>query len=65
MIPQATQALADFLRTDPVTPAHSSVCTSSRVRWSPPLEGSIKIDFDGATFQDLGKAGLGVAIREC
>ena len=65
VIPQATQALADFLRTDPVSPARSSVHTSSWVRWSPPLEGSIKINFNGATFQDSGKAGLGVVIREC
>ena len=65
MILHATQVLANFLCTDLVSLARSSVHISSRVRWSPPLAGSIKINFNGETFQDLGKAGLGVVIREC
>lgn len=35
----------------------------SRDRWSPSAEGEIKINFDGAQFRDMGKAGLGVVIR--
>ena len=39
--------------------------SQSRIRWSPPWEGEIKVNFDGAQFKDMGKAGLGVVIRDC
>ncbi|XP_075650224.1 uncharacterized protein LOC142620799 [Castanea sativa] len=35
------------------------------VRWSPPPPNSLKVNFDGATFKDIGRAGLGVVVRDC
>ena len=34
------------------------------VKWSPPVEGLYKINFDGAIFEDQACAGLGVVIRD-
>ena len=33
------------------------------VSWIPPPDNSLKINFDGVTFKDIGKASLGVVIR--
>lgn len=34
------------------------------VRWMPPISPLYKINFDGALFNDLGAAGLGVVVRD-
>ena len=34
------------------------------VRWMPPISPLYKINFDGALFNDLGVARLGVVIRD-
>nr|XP_023898514.1 uncharacterized protein LOC112010405 [Quercus suber] len=31
--------------------------------WKPPACGDIKTDYDGATFDDTGEAGIGVVVR--
>ena len=43
--------------------ASSQMSTHSptRVRWSPP---PLILNFDGATFKDIGRAGLGVVVRD-
>ena len=38
--------------------------TPTRVAWHPPLDGCMKINYDGATFKDINKAGLGIVIRD-
>ncbi|XP_075664433.1 uncharacterized protein LOC142634046 [Castanea sativa] len=35
----------------------------TRIRWSPPADGEIKVNFDRAQFKDMGKAGIGVVIQ--
>lgn len=44
------------------TPVSTHVPTRSR--WSPPPSNFWKVNFDGATFKDIGKVGLGVVIRD-
>ena len=36
----------------------------TRVRWSPPPLDWYKANFDAISFQDVGRAGLGVIIRD-
>ena len=38
------------------------VC-SRRPQWKPPDAGFVKADFDGAIFEDLKAAGIGMAVR--
>ena len=43
-------------------------CPSKKVRaqrpqWKPPDAGLVKVNFDGAIFEDLRAAGIGVAVR--
>ena len=33
------------------------------VRWKPPPEASLKVNFNDATFKDIRKVGLGAVIR--
>ena len=63
IVPTATQALEVFQQANSNDVAQSREPTRPRIRWSPPAEGEIKVNFDGAQFSDMGKAGLGVVIR--
>lgn len=56
----AQQALQDFNRA--TTSSLVSTHVLIRSRWSPAPLNSWKFNFDGATFKDIGKAGLGVVI---
>ena len=62
VLPSATLALSDFQWADPSSPSRSLSSTASQVRQTPPSDGAYKINFDGVTFQDIEKAGLGVVI---
>ena len=44
----------------PVPPVRRAATT---VRWSPPCENRVKINFDGALFGESNSAGIGVVIR--
>ena len=41
----------------------TSRCPPAFVWWFSPPKSLVKVNYDGATFQDLQKAGIGVAIR--
>lgn len=41
------------------------VVDSHVVRWIPPISPSLKINFDGACFKEMGTAGMGVVIWDC
>ena len=60
--PTAQQALQGFSRAN--LKASSQIFTHSptQVKWSPPPPNSLKVNFDGATFKNIGRAGLGVVV---
>jgi ribonuclease HI/exonuclease III len=45
-------------------PKLSGKVDRSNVRWTPPLSGFVKINFDGASRGNPGKSGIGVCIRD-
>ncbi|XP_075662941.1 uncharacterized protein LOC142632421 [Castanea sativa] len=64
LAPTALQALTDFQQANATDAARNRGPTKCRSRWSPPADGNFKVNFDGAQFSDMGKAGLGVIIRD-
>ncbi|XP_075662751.1 uncharacterized protein LOC142632211 [Castanea sativa] len=67
VLPQAKQALTDFKHLNASLPPQQDASGNplARTHWSPPPRDCFKVNFDGASFSDLGKAGLGVVIRDC
>ena len=65
VLQQANQALAAFQQSQrslcqlPMSPCHPL-----QTQWSPPLMNCFKLNFDGASFPELGKAGLGMAVHD-
>ena len=64
VIPTASQALTDFQQANSSVSPQLRSFSQPRNQWSPPAEGEIKVNFDGAQFRDMGKTGLGVVIRD-
>lgn len=64
VLPLANQILTDFLRANPVNSGSTRTVQRSQVQCSKPILPLVKINFDGAVFQDLSKAGVGVVVRD-
>ena len=64
MVPNAIQALQDFKRANHVAPTQLVTNAPPQIRWSPPPPNYLKVNFDGATFKDIGRAGLSVVMRD-
>ncbi|XP_075659258.1 uncharacterized protein LOC142629163 [Castanea sativa] len=63
---QATQALAIFqLSQQPLIQPTVISRPQPHAQWSPPPSNCLKLNFDGAVFPELGKAGLGVVVHDC
>lgn len=56
------QLQADFIKGLSMKPYSACTPNTSRIRLSPPLDPSIKINLDGAIFQETGEAGIWVVV---
>ena len=62
----ATQALTTFQQCQQsLTNDAAETRPQQRTQWQPPSEKCIKLNFDSDVFPELGKAGLGVVVRDC
>ena len=64
VIPTSQQALLNYQRSSNMQRTQRTNLPPNRVAWTPPPDGYVKINFDGAIFNDINKAGLGVVIRD-
>lgn len=66
VVPWAPQALSNFKKFNVSLPSQLDGTKNSQAqsRWSTPPRDYFKINFDEATFPELGKAGLWVVIRD-
>ena len=64
VIHAASQALATFH--DFISSASKQIRHNppTQIKWSPPPIGRVKVNFNKALFKDIGKAGLGVIVRD-
>lgn len=60
----AQQTLQDFRRATLTDSSQLQAHSTTQVRWSLPPSSCLKVNFDGATLQDVGRAGLGVVIHD-
>ena len=64
VVPNAIQALQDFKRANHVAPPQSVTNAPPQTKWSPLPPNYLKVNFDSATFKDIGRAGLNVVMRD-
>ena len=64
VLPMENQILTDFLSANPVNSGSTPTVQRSQVQFSKPIPPLVKVNFDGAVFQDLSKAGVGVVVRD-
>ena len=57
------QALQVFTQADHVALTQSITNVPPQIRWSPPPPNYLKVNFDGATFKDIGRAGISAVIH--
>lgn len=60
---RAMSALHEFVWARPTPITATTKCPPASVRWSPPPEHLVKVNYDRATFQDLKKASFRAVIR--
>ncbi|KAK9983798.1 hypothetical protein SO802_033323 [Lithocarpus litseifolius] len=58
----AKHALTEYHQANQAITLQSPVCTRPRVKWSPPPTENFKVNFDGATFKEIHKAGAGIGV---
>ena len=65
VLQQAKQVLETFRKSQQSLTNHAvDMRTQQRVQWRPPPANCVKLNFDGAIFPELGKAGLGVVVHD-
>ena len=65
VIQQATQALSTFQHSQQsLSQPSATQRTQPRTLWCPPPPNCFKLNFDGASFPELDKAGLGVVVHD-
>ena len=58
------ELVIEFAQTVPLPPYPRLATNSTQTWWRPPTQGMVKINYDGATFKDQKKSGVGVVIRD-
>ena len=58
------QCLLDYQKENKVRRTQMDTPAPTRVSRHPPPDGSVKINFDGATFKDINKVGIGIVNQD-
>ena len=64
IVARAQQQLQDYNQVQPVKPLTKTVNLHTTATWSPPQAPFLKINYDGAVFQDSNNVGIGAMIRD-
>ncbi|XP_023898698.1 uncharacterized protein LOC112010585 [Quercus suber] len=64
VIQTSQQCLLEYQKENRVQRTQMDTPAPTRVAWHPLPDGCVKINFNGPTFKDINKAGLGIIIRD-
>lgn len=64
VVPNTVQALQAFTQANYMASNQSVINAPPQIKWSPPPPNYLKVNFDGATFKDIGRAGIGAVLRD-